>query len=188
MQYRGIEMDYFYHTDEENKAQLLRQNHGAFDQLAAALRSGDYAIVMVTPPTHVGEPVAYNHASWDGYNNGHAQIRYGTGRDETWTTIQIAVSRFGNDVAYGETEHVKIPLGDLYGTFCPRTQGVIYLRIPERIAAIVRDLTDSGTRQYENAEETAYIRELDQRDAEMRDEAERDPEGAFGGRGNNFPI
>lgn len=175
-------MNDFYQTNEQIKSELLYQDHHDFDVLAAALSNDDYAIV------HIQAPIPGNNDGF-GYNSGQAYIRYGKGHDAVYDSISIDISRQWNDsVTTGPRKREQIPHGELLARWHAPTHGIVDMRVPQRIAAIVRDLLASGQRRYEDAGEVRRLRELERRELDMRYDAERDPEGAFGGRGNNFPI
>lgn len=171
----------FYQSDDQIKARLLHQNHHEFDVLAAALRSDAYQIVFIQAPTAGA-------ANGLGYNTGQAYIRYGTGRDAVYDSIAIDISHPWEDTVAGPRERLTIPHGELFGRWFASPTGIVELQLPARIAQITARLLASGQRRYEDAVEVARDRDIEYRRMEMEREADRDPEGCFGGRGNNFPL
>lgn len=181
-------MNPFYdETDDQIRAKLLHQDHEDFDAFATAVRENSYAIVQVTAPSGLG--ATSDRLSWLHYNSGRATITWSDGEYTYRHTIHIDVSRpFYDTIRLMSGEAVAIAPGELMAQWHAPTHGIVAMQVPERILAVVMDLLANNKRSYENAEEVARIHAEDRRRAEMEYEAEHDPEGAFGGRGNNFPI
>lgn len=173
--------DLFYKSDNANKECMLMQDHEHYDALAHALRTDNYAIVQVQAPLNIGT---------NAYNHGSAYIRYVSNGYVYYDTITIEVSRQWWDTVRAENGPVKLPHGELYARWsAPAAVGdLTYLRPPQRIADIINNLISTGARAYQNTEEMNRMHDSDRRQREMEYEADQDPEGAFGGRGNNYPI
>ena len=162
-------------TDDELKDELLHQCHKEYDVFAAAMRNDAYEILTATVPYKLAYPTP--NEAWQA---GAIRISY----DGWYSNINVAPAS-----AYDARLYKNITEGELRAIYHLPGVGVsaiLIFPVPDRIRTIIQQLQDSGERSYENTEAVVKERADVQFDMDMQAEADADPEGAFGGRGNNF--